>query len=119
MQHRYQNREYQPYRKLFDNSGIENVNGHRVLGSVMGSESACSDYKLKKQNEYIGVVGKLSNAETSPQNVSLFQQGTSERVSFLIPHCTSNFHETGKHWEPNDTGFDRQVTNFDRQTNAP
>ena len=39
--------------KLFNNSGIEVVEGHRVLDSVIGSESSCKEYKLRKQKEYI------------------------------------------------------------------
>ena len=36
------------------------VDGYHALGSVIESESASNDYKLKRQNEYIGIVEKLS-----------------------------------------------------------
>ena len=87
--------------QLFNNSEIEIVEGHRVLGSVIGSESSCNEYKRKKQNEYIGVVEKLSkHAKTSPQNAyHCFNKGLQNNITFLCrttPAIFENLQETKK-----------------------
>ena len=87
--------------KLFNSSEIEIVKGHRVLGSVIGSESSCNEYKRQKQNEYIGVVEKLSkHAKTSPQNAyHCFAKGLQNKLTFLsrtTPAILENLQETEK-----------------------
>ena len=87
--------------KLFNSSEIDIVKGHRVLGSVIGSETSCNEYKRQKQNEYIGVVEKLSkHAKTSPQNAyHCFAKGLQNKLTFLsrtTPAILENLQETEK-----------------------
>ena len=42
------------------NKDVEIGDGHRVLGSVIGSEAACDKFRNYKQNEYNQIVEKLS-----------------------------------------------------------
>ena len=81
--------------KLFIKENVEIVDGHRVLGSVIGSESACEKFRNHKQSEYNQIVEKLSkHAKIFPQNVfHCFTKGLQNKVTFLS-RTTPNFIET-------------------------
>ena len=90
--------------KLFSNSDLEIVEEHRVLGSVIDSESSWNEYKLKKQNEFIEVVEKLSkHAKISPQNAyHCFTKGPQNKLTFLsrtTPAILENLQEAEKRFE--------------------
>ena len=53
---------------LFNKEDVEIVDGHRVLGSVIGSDAACDKFRSHKQSEYNQIVEKLSkHAKVSPK----------------------------------------------------
>ena len=84
---------------LFIKEDVEIVDGHRVLGSVIGSESACEKFRDHKQSEYNQIVEKLSkHAKISPQNVlHCFTKGLQNKVTFLsrtTPNFIENLEET-------------------------
>ena len=75
------------------------MDGCRVLGSVIGSESTCREYKNEKLAENTKLVQKLAvHAKKSPQNVyHAFTKGVQNRLSFLsrtTPETTAIFHAT-------------------------
>ena len=53
---------------LFNKEDVEIVGGHRVLRSVIGSESAYDKFRNYKQSEYNQVVEKMSeHAKSFPK----------------------------------------------------
>ena len=85
--------------KSLFNKDVEIVDGHRVLGSVIGSEAACDKFRSYKQSEYNQIVEKLSkHAKVSPQNVfHCLTQGLQNKVTFLsrtTPNFIGNLEET-------------------------
>ena len=88
-------------REMFDKEDVDIIDGHRVLGSVIGSETACTHYKAEKISEYNKIVEKLSkHANTSPQNVyHCFTKGVQNKLTFLArttPGVIENLQETEK-----------------------
>ena len=84
---------------LFNKEDVEIVDGHRVLGSVIGSEAACDTFRSQKQSEYNQIVEKLSkHAKVSPQNVfHCYTKGLQNKVTFLsrtTPNFIGNLEET-------------------------
>ena len=45
---------------LFNKEDVEIVDGHRFLGSVIGSDAACDKFRSHKQSEYNQIAEKLS-----------------------------------------------------------
>ena len=72
-------------KELFKNKDVELVDGHRVLGSVIGSPLAEKTYKSKKSIEYSNVLKKLaSHSKKSPQNVyHALTKGVQHKLTFL------------------------------------
>ena len=55
---------------LFETLDVELVDGHRVLGSVIGSSSACEKFNVGKATEFSTLLNKLAtHAKKSPQKV--------------------------------------------------
>ena len=67
----------------FDSIDIEVV--HRVLGSTIGSEATCNEFREKATTEYHHQIEKfVTHARKSPQNVNhAFTQGIQNKLSFL------------------------------------
>ena len=81
---------------LFENLDVELVDGHRVLGSVIGSSSACEKFKVEKANEFSTLLNKLAtHAKKSPQNVyHALTKGVQHKLTFLsrtTPNLTDVF----------------------------
>ena len=68
-----------------DSINIEVVPGHRVLGSRIGSEAMCNEFREKTTTEYHHQIEKfVTHARKSPQNVNhAFTQGIQNKLSFL------------------------------------
>ena len=86
--------------RLF-NRDVEIVDGHRVLGSVIGSDAACDKFTSHKQSEYNQIVEKLSkHAKVSPQKVfHCFTKGLQNKVTFLsrtTPNIIGNLKERSR-----------------------
>ena len=81
---------------LFENLDVELVDGHRVLGSVIGSSSACEKFKVEKATELSTLLNKLAtHAKKSPQNVyHALTKGVQHKLTFLsrtAPNLTDVF----------------------------
>ena len=61
------------------------MKGHRVLGSVIGSASACHDFKTKLVSDHAKTISKLAqHAKTAPQKVyQAYTRGMQTKLSFL------------------------------------
>ena len=81
---------------LFENLDVELVDGHRVLGSVIGSSSACEKFKVGEATEFSTLLNKLAtHAKKSPQNVyHALTKGVQHKLTFLsrtTPNLTDVF----------------------------
>ena len=72
-------------RDLFANEDVEVINGHRVLGSVIGTEERCQEFFDEKSNTYSKLLKKLSkHAKVAPQNVyKAFTNGVQQKLTFI------------------------------------
>ena len=61
------------------------MEGHRILGSVIGPSEACHAFQSSILTEYVDIVNKLaSHAKKSPQNVyHAFTKGVQPKLTFL------------------------------------
>ena len=87
--------------KFFASNDIDIVEGHRVLGSVIGSQNECSNFLKEKKDDYAKLLNKLSkHAKTSPQAVyKCYTNGVQHKLTFIsrtTPNCESLFEETEK-----------------------
>ena len=75
----------QKAKNFCDSIDMEIVPGHRVLGSTIGSEAACNEFRENVTTEYQHKVAKpATHARKSPQNVyHAFTQGIQNKLSFL------------------------------------
>ena len=71
--------------KVFEGTNITMVDGFTVLGSVIGTPSACDKYIESKIEKRATLTEKLSKrAKTSPQNAySCYTKGVQNKLSFL------------------------------------
>ena len=71
--------------KVFEGTNITMVDGFRVLGSVIGTPSACDKYIKSEIEKTATLTEKLSKmAKTSPQNAySSYTKGIQNKLSFL------------------------------------
>ena len=81
---------------LFENFDVELVDGHRVLGSVIGSSSACEKFKVEKETDFSKLLNELAtHAKKSPQNVNhTLAKGVQHKLTFLsrtTPNLTDVF----------------------------
>ena len=79
--------------KEFD---IKTVDNFRVLGSVIGTPSACDKYMESKIEKAATLTGKLFKiAKTSPQNAdSCYTKGVEKKLSFLTRTTPEAFKRT-------------------------
>ena len=57
-------------KKTFENLDVDIIEGHRVLGSVIGTEAKSNEFLTEKLNKYTNLLHKLQkHAKKSPQNV--------------------------------------------------
>ena len=72
-------------RDLFANEDVAVINGHRVLGSVIGTEERCQEFFDEKSNTYSKLLKKLSkHAKVAPQNVyKAFTNGVQQKLTFI------------------------------------
>ena len=87
--------------KMFASNDVDIIEGHRVLGSVIGSENECQKFMNEKKDEYTKLLNKLSeHGKTSPQSVyKSFTNGVQHKLTFIsrtTPNCESLFEETEK-----------------------
>ena len=70
---------------VFEGTNMTMVDGFRVLGSVIGTPSACDKYKESEIEKTATLTEKLSKiAKTSPQNAySCYTKGVQNKLSFL------------------------------------
>ena len=70
---------------VFEGTNMTMVDGFRVLGSVIGTPSACDKYKESEIEKTATLTEKLSKiAKTSPQNAfSCYRKGVQNKLSFL------------------------------------
>ena len=70
--------------EIFKNKYVDILEGHRVLGSVISSASACHDFKTKIVSEHAKAISKLSqHAKRAPQNVyQAYNKGMQTKLSF-------------------------------------
>ena len=75
----------QSARDLFANEDMEVINGHRVLGPVIGTEERCQEFFDGKSNTYSKLLKKLSkHAKVAPQNVyKAFTNGVQQKLTFI------------------------------------
>ena len=71
--------------KVYLTEDAEIPDGHRVLGSVIGPETACDKFRNYYQSEYNQIVEKLSkHAKIFAQNV--FHQKSPKQSNFYLTH---------------------------------
>ena len=70
--------------EIFKNKDVDILEGHRLLGSVVHSASACHDIKTKIASEHAKTISKISqNAKTAPQTVyQSYIKGMQTKLSF-------------------------------------
>ena len=88
-------------RDLFANEDVEVIKGHRVLGSVIGTEERCQEFFDEKSNTYSKLLKKLSkHAKVAPQNVyKAFTNGVQQKLTFITrttPNSEDLFQKTEK-----------------------
>ena len=93
-------------KEIFKNKDVDVLEGHRVLGSVIGSTSACHDFKTKIVSEHAKTISQLSqHAKTAPQNVyQAYTKGMQTKFSFLTrttPDMEEYLQEPEKHIKEN------------------
>ena len=71
--------------KVFEGTNNTKVDGFRVLGSVIGTPSACNKYMESEIEKTASLTEKLSKiAKTSPQNAySCYTKGLQSKLIFL------------------------------------
>ena len=72
-------------KEIFKNEDVDILEGHRVLGSVIGSASACHDFKTKVVSEHAKTISKLAqHALNSPSECisSVYQRYANQVVLF-------------------------------------
>ena len=71
--------------KVFEGTNITIVDGFRVLGSVIGTPSACDKYMESEIEKRATLTEKFSKiSKTSPQNAySCYTKGVQNKLSFL------------------------------------
>ena len=72
-------------KEIFKNKDVDILEGHRVLGSLIGSVSACHDLKTKVVSEQAKTISELAqHAKTAPRNVyQAYTKGMQTKLSFL------------------------------------
>ena len=83
--------------KIFEGTNITMVDGFRVLGSVMGTASACKKYIESEIEKKATLTEKLSQkAKSSPQNAySCYAKGVQNTLSFLTRTTPEAFKKNG------------------------
>ena len=71
--------------KVFSGLDVDVIEGHRVLGSFIGSDESCNELKEKSVN-YSNMLEKLAkHSKVSPQNVyKSFTNGLQHKLSLLL-----------------------------------
>ena len=75
----------QEAKKVFSGLGVDNIESHRVLGSVNGSDEKCNDFLKEKSMNYSNMLQKLAkHSKVSPQNVyKSFTNGLQLKLTFI------------------------------------
>ena len=70
---------------MFSDCEIDIVDGHRVLGSVIGAEHTCADFIAEQSNAFIKLLRKLTViAKSSPQNAfKALTNGIEHKLTFI------------------------------------
>ena len=72
-------------KKIFEGTNIEIVEGHRILGSTIGTEDSMKAFIDEQVSLHQSQIDKLSDiAKTNPQNVyACYTKGVQAKLSFL------------------------------------
>ena len=84
--------------KVFSGLDVDVIEGHRVLGSVIGSDESCNDFLKEKSVNYSNMLEKLAkHSNVSPQNVyKSFTNGLQQKLTFIArttPNAESQLRE--------------------------
>ena len=87
--------------KVFSGLDVDVIEGHRVLGSVIGSDESCNDFLKEKSVNYSNMLEKLAkHSKVSPQNVyKSFTNGLQHKLTFIArttPNADSLLREAEK-----------------------
>ena len=87
--------------EIFAGQNIDLLDGHRVLGSIIGSDTACASFMVDKANENVKLIKKLADhSKVSPQSVyKAYTQGVQHKITFITrttPDSHILLHETEK-----------------------
>ena len=71
--------------KVFSGLDVDVIEGHRVLGSVSGSDESCNDFLKEKLVKYSKMLEKLAkHSKVSPQIVyKSFTNGLQHKLTFI------------------------------------
>ena len=71
--------------KVFSGLDVDLIEGHRVLGSVIGCDEKCNDFLKEKSANYSNMLEKLAkHSKLSTQNVyKSFTNGLQHRLTFI------------------------------------
>ena len=87
--------------KVFSGLDVDVIEGHRVLGSVIGSNENCIDFLKEKSVNYSNTLERLAkHSRVSPHNVyKSFTNGLQKKLTFIdrtTPNADSLLNEAKK-----------------------
>ena len=88
-------------KKIFHGTNIKIVEGHRILGSAIGTAHATKTFINEQEELHLSLINKLADiAKTHPQNVyACYTKGVQAKLSFLsrtTPSMSDALNETEK-----------------------